>query len=205
PPTATPPPGATATPTAQPGSCQISFSDVPSGSPFYSFVQCLACQNIVGGYADNTFRPGANVTRGQLAKFVANAAGYQDAIPANQQTFGDVPSTSPFWVFVERVAAHGVVGGYADGTFRPNNNVTRGQVAKFVSNAAGYQDAIPATRQTFADVPPGNPFWLFIERVAAHGVVGGYADNTFRPGNAVTRGQTAKFISNGFFPNCQTP
>jgi hypothetical protein len=191
--------------TPLPVSCPIQFADVPAGSPFYAYVRCLACRNIVGGYGDNTFRPGANVTRGQLAKFVANAAGYQDAIPATRQTFSDVPPGSPFWVFVERVAAHGVVGGYSDGTFRPGATVTRGQVAKFVANAAGYADAIPPTHQTFADVPPGNPFWLFIERVAAHGVVGGYADNTFRPGNAVTRGQTAKFISTGFFPNCQTP
>jgi subtilisin len=176
---------------------------VPNGSPFYTFVQCLACQNIVGGYSDGTFRPGANVTRGQLSKFVANAAGYQDAIPAGQQTFTDVPNTNPFWVFIERVAAHGVVGGYSDGTFRPNNNVTRGQVAKFVSNAADYQDAIPATRQTFSDVPSSDTFWLFIERVYAHGVVGGYADGTFRPTANVTRGQTSKFISNTFFPNCQ--
>ncbi|HET7078000.1 MAG TPA: S-layer homology domain-containing protein [Chloroflexia bacterium] len=203
PPTATPRPGATATATPPAGSCQISFSDVPNGSPFYAFVQCLACQNIVGGYSDGTFRPGANVTRGQLSKFVANAAGYQDAIPAGQQTFTDVPNTNPFWVFIERVAAHGVVGGYSDGTFRPNNNVTRGQVAKFVSNAADYQDAIPASRQTFSDVPSSDTFWLFIERVYAHGVVGGYADGTFRPTANVTRGQTSKFISNTFFPNCQ--
>ncbi len=203
PPTATPRPGATATATPPAGTCQISFTDVPAGSPFYAFVQCLACQNIVGGYADNSFRPGANVTRGQLAKFVSNAAGYDDDIPTTQQTFVDVPSTNPFWLFIERVAAHGVVGGYADGTFRPGNNVTRGQVAKFVSNAADYQDAIPATRQTFGDVPHSDTFWLFIERVYAHGVVGGYADGTFHPTANVTRGQTSKFISNTFFPNCQ--
>ncbi len=203
PPTATPRPGATATATPPAGTCQISFTDVPAGSPFYTFVQCLACQNIVGGYSDGSFRPGANVTRGQLAKFVSNAAGYDDDIPPTQQTFTDVPPSNPFWLFIERVAAHGVVGGYADGTFRPGANVTRGQVAKFVSNAADYQDAIPATRQTFGDVPHSDTFWLFIERVYAHGVVGGYSDGTFHPTANVTRGQTSKFISNTFFPNCQ--
>jgi subtilisin len=176
---------------------------VPAGSPFYTFVQCLACQNIVGGYSDGSFRPGANVTRGQLAKFVSNAAGYDDDIPPTQQTFTDVPPSNPFWLFIERVAAHGVVGGYADGTFSPRANLPRAQVGKFASNAADYQDAIPATRQTFGDVPHSDTFWLFIERVYVHGVVGGYSDGTFHPTANVTRGQTSKFISNTFFPNCQ--
>jgi hypothetical protein len=73
-------------------------------------------------------------------------------------------------------------------------------------------------RQTFSDVDANNPFWLFIERAYAHGVISGYncgqapagpCDGVhlyyFLPGNNVTRGQTAKFISNSFFPNCQTP
>src|SRR3954470_18902065 len=98
--------------------CALSFDDVAADNPFYSFIGKLACADIVGGYDDNTFRPGANVTRGQLAKFVANAAGYQDEIPGSRQSFSDVPADNPFWLFVERVHLHNVVGGYADGTFK---------------------------------------------------------------------------------------
>jgi Tol biopolymer transport system component len=199
-PTATPPATATITP------CPVTFSDVPPAQPFYPFIRCLACQGIVGGYSDGTFLPGANVTRGQVAKFVSNAAGFTDAIPASRQTFRDVAPDSTFWLFVERAVAHGVISGYDCGPgcleFRPGAAVTRGQVAKFVANAAGFTDAIPPSRQTFADVPPANPFWLFIERTAAHGVVGGYSDGTFRPGAPVTRGQTSKFIANAFFSGC---
>ena len=49
--------------------------------------------------------------------------------------------------------------------------MTRGQTAKIVANAAGFPDAIPSQQQTFADVPPGNPFWVYIERLAAPGRV----------------------------------
>jgi hypothetical protein len=213
PPTATPtvpptatftprPPAATRTPTATATACPIQFTDVPAADPFYTFIRCLACQGVVAGYSDGTFRPGANVTRGQVSKFVSNAAGYQDAIPATQQTFTDVPPTDPFWLFIERAYAHGVISGYSDHTFRPTNNVTRGQMSKFVSNAANYNDPIPPTQQTFTDVPPSDPFWLFTERAVLHGVIAGYADHTFRPVANVTRGQTSKFISNAFFPGC---
>jgi hypothetical protein len=134
--TATPaPPSATAT--APPGvtPCPITFTDVPPDSTFYAFIRCLSCQGIVGGYSDNTFRPGANVTRGQVAKFVSNAAGYTDDIPAARQTFTDVAPGSTFWLFIERAVAHGVISGYSNFTFRPFNNVTRAQIAKIIYNA----------------------------------------------------------------------
>jgi hypothetical protein len=143
--TATPPPAptinATATTTATPTgtatptrtACPIQFTDVPADSTFYPFIQCLACRGLLGGYADGTFRPGNAVTRGQLAKLVANAAGWTE--PVTGPTFSDVAPGSTFYAYVERAAAHGAVGGYADGTFRPGNTATRGQTAKIVSNA----------------------------------------------------------------------
>ena len=93
--TATPPTApATRTPTATPPAapatrtvgvpsataCPLQFADVPPGSPFYADIGCLACRGIISGYADGTYRPYANVTRGQLAKLVANAAGLADPI-----------------------------------------------------------------------------------------------------------------------------
>jgi hypothetical protein len=185
------------------------FSDVPVGSTFYEFVQCLTCRDILGGYPDGTFRPNNPVTRGQLAKIVSNAAGYTDTPTA--QTFSDVPTDHTFYMFVERTVMHGVLGGYPDGTFRPGNNATRGQIAKIVSNAAGFNDTV--TTQSFADVPMGSTFYTFAERLAIRNIMTGYACGGpgepctgglpyFRPANDATRGQVAKIVSNAFFPNC---
>ncbi|MDQ2807346.1 MAG: S-layer homology domain-containing protein [Chloroflexota bacterium] len=140
----------------------------------------LPLRQAVGGYSDGTFRPATPVTRGQLSKFISNAAEYSDAIPADRQTFTDVPSSNVFWLAIERAYAHEVIGSYTDGAhcpggvpcFQPAAAVTRGQTAQFVAGAAGYVDPIPATQQTFADVPPSNVFWGAIERVALQGVVG---------------------------------
>jgi hypothetical protein len=206
------PPAPTITPVPSATVCPIQYTDVPVGSTFYDFVKCLACRGIVGGYSDDAHCPGgtpcfqvsANVTRGQMAKFIANAAGYSETIPPTQQTFSDVPPGSTFWLYVERAALHGVIGGYSDGTFKPSNPVTRGQTAKFVANASAYVDTIPPDRQTYVDVPSNDTFWIYVERVSLHSIVGGYSDGTFRPSNGVTRGQTTKFIGNAFFPGCQT-
>ncbi len=212
--------------------CTIQFNDVPSGSTFYPYVECLACRGIISGYEcggpgepcpGSYFRPGANVTRGQVAKIVANSAGYSEQIPTTQQTFLDVPPSNTFWVYIERVHLHGDISGYDCGGegepcpgayFRPANSLTRGQLSKIDANVAAYNDTIPPSQQTFSDVPPSSTFWVYIERVYLHGVISGYQCGGvgepcpgayFRPSNQVTRGQTSKIISNTFFPSCQTP
>jgi hypothetical protein len=110
------------------------FSDVPASDPFYSYVETAAHANIVSGYADGTFRPVANVTRGQLSKITVVAAGWSLQNPA-RPSFTDVAPGSAFYPFVETAVCHGVVSGYADGTFRPAADAIRGQIAKIVGLA----------------------------------------------------------------------
>lgn len=101
--------------------------------------------------------------------------------------------------------------------FRPFANATRAQTAKIVSNAAMIETNISPEAQTFEDVPSSHPFWIWIERLAARGVMGGYNCGGpgepcspqrrayFRPYNDVTRGQSAKIVANTFLPDCSTP
>jgi hypothetical protein len=198
------------------------------GSTFYDFVRCLACRNIVSGYSDGTFRPGNDITRGQIAKMVSNAAGYEDVIPPDRQTFEDVPPDHTFWLWIERLVVHGVMGGYPCGEegepcnppgnlpyFRPFANATRGQLGKIVANAAGVGGT--PTGLYYTDVPEDNPFYLWIMRLTNLGVMGGYpcggegepCDDAnrpyFRAFANVTRGQASKIVANTFYPNCQTP
>ncbi len=230
PPTATSIPTATTIPTATPipTACTLSFSDVPVGSTFYPYVRCLACRGIISGYSDGTFHPNDDITRGQLAKIVSNAAGFADTPPG--QVYEDVPTTDTFYVWIGRLTSREVMSGYPCGTvpvepcvapgnrpyFRPNSNATRGQIAKIVSNAAGFEGT--PLQQTFEDVLSSSTFYLWIERLASRGIMGGYPcgssgepcvapDNRpyFRPNNNATRGQVSKIVSGAFYPNCETP
>lgn len=200
------------------------FADVPRLSTFYSFVRCLACRGIVSGYSDGTFRPGADVTRGQLAKIVSNAAGFNE--DPNLQIFEDVPSSQTFYQWINRLARRGYMTGYECGSpgepclpgnrpyFRPSATATRGQSSKIVANAAQYTE--PADGQTFEDVPPTHTFYEYIQRLASRSIMQGYICGGvtepcttgrpyFRPQSNVTRGQSAKIVANTFFPNCETP
>lgn len=121
--------------------------------------------------------------------------------------FTDVPPGSTFYDFIRCLACRGIINGYSDGTFKPNNNVTRGQLSKIVSNSAGFTD--PQTTQMFQDVPVGSTFFDYIGRLASRGYISGYTcggpgepcvppDNLpyFRPNANATRGQISKIVSN---------
>jgi hypothetical protein len=192
--TPTPVATATSTATATPTVCAIAFNDVPPNSTFYTWIRCLACRGIVGGYPcggpgepcpGQYYRPNNNVTRGQVSKIVSESAAFSDPVPSTQQTFEDVPPSGTFWLWVERLSTRGIISGYPCGGpfepcvaptnrpyFRPNNNVTRGQLSKITSGAAGWTET--PTGQTFEDVAPASTFYLYIERMAVRGIINGY-------------------------------
>jgi hypothetical protein len=170
----------------------ITFLDVLPTDYFYEPVRYLYCNGVISGYGDNTFRPYNNTTRGQLTKIVVLAFGIPLYTPP-QPTFTDVPTTHTFYQYIETAAFEGLVSGYADGTFRPQNDVTRGQLSKIVVEAAGWPLLNPPT-PTFTDVPTGHTFYQYVETAFNHGIITGYADGTFRPGNNATRGQISKIV-----------
>lgn len=79
-----------------------------------------------------------------------------------------------------------VIGGYADGTFRPDDNITRGAVAAILDRAISSISATGATKD-FNDVAKGSTFYKNIMACADSGVINGYSDGSFKPGNSITR------------------
>lgn len=158
------------------------FVDVPPGSTFYNYVEYNFNAGTISGYPCGLqpnepcgppnnpnnlpyFRPGANVTRGQLSKILSIAFGYNE--PAtNRQSFQDVPVTSTFYTYIDRLVRRGIIGGYPCGGpsepclppanlpyFRPGNNITRGQVAKVVYIARQQPVATATSTSTATPVP----------------------------------------------------
>jgi S-layer homology domain len=110
------------------------FTDVPTSHPFYKYIMTAWRDNIITGYSDGTFRPYANVTRGQIAKIAVESARMED-LSTNTPSFTDVPVGSTFYNYIETAYANGILNGYADNTFRPFADATRGQISKIVNLA----------------------------------------------------------------------
>ncbi|MDQ2810062.1 MAG: S-layer homology domain-containing protein [Chloroflexota bacterium] len=124
--------------------------------------------------------------------------------------FSDVTDpTAYYYTPVYDLACHGVISGYSDGTFKPFNTTTRGQMTKIVTLAFNIPLVAPPplAGRTFSDVLPDNVFYQLIETAATQHIVSGYSCGThpdepcdavsrpyFRPAAQVTRGQLAKIV-----------
>jgi hypothetical protein len=141
-------------PIVTPTAPAYTFTDVPRDHTFFYAVETAVLHNIITGYpcggplepcdSQNRpyFRPGANVTRGQLSKIVVIGAGWLLHNPPSPGTFEDVPTTNTFYAYIETAYCHGIISGYQCGGagepcdpenrpyFRPFNDATRGQIAK---------------------------------------------------------------------------
>jgi hypothetical protein len=115
--------------------------------------------------------------------------------------FNDVCPDNWAYTYIEYMAQHGIISGYADATFRPNNTATRAQLSKMIVSARGWALVTPAT-PSFRDVPASNPFYSYLETAKSHGVIAGYSCGAncfdFRPNNNVTRAQSSKIIVTAF-------
>lgn len=175
------------------------FSDVGASVTHALAVDCVAWLELASGFGDGTFRPGAEVRRGQMATFVTNLleAELDAPLPIDPDLdFPDVPAGDVHRDGIRKLATAGVVGGFPDGTFQPSTPVTRGQMARFLVEALEL-----ATGQPLPSEPPpfsdhlDSRFVDEIAKVATAGITAGGPDGRYDPGGPVIRGQMASFLA----------
>jgi|GEM_PF-5413332 len=166
------------------------FDDVDPNSTHGPAIAAIRAAGVTSGFPDGTFRPTEHVRRGQMATFLAGAFDLDvDAAPDPQ--LSDVALDRTHGTAIAAVIDAGVAGGYPDATFRPDADVTRGQMAAFLAGAMELD--LGGDGQRFADAA-GTTHAAAIEAIAAAGVTSGFPDGSFRPSAPVTRGQMASFL-----------
>jgi len=113
------------------------FLDVPPARGGYAFINDFAARGITAGCGGGNFCPDQEVTRGPMAAFILRALGVFNPDPNVPQRFFDVPSSHPFYGFIDQLAARGITKGCGGGNYCPDVAVTRGQMAAFLVRAFG--------------------------------------------------------------------
>ncbi|MBN1632321.1 MAG: S-layer homology domain-containing protein, partial [Thermoleophilia bacterium] len=109
----------------------------------YKYICYAVDQHIVTGYPEGDYRPAQQVTRDQMAVYMAramvapSAAVLADYTPADPENFPDVPTDHWAYKYVEYCVEQGVVGGYPEGDYKPAVIVTRDQMAVYIARAFG--------------------------------------------------------------------
>lgn len=153
-----------------------------------------------GEYSDNEdlwpVKPQGNITRAEVATIFYRLLKdeVREEIETDVNSFPDVNEDDWFNVTVSSLANMGAIGGYEDGTFRPNEPISRAELA---SMAVRFYDAFEAEYEegTFLDVDGDEWYADAIAAAEELGILGGYPDGTVRPNNNITRAETCAIVN----------
>jgi len=174
----------------------ITFKDVPATHNYRKAVYWAVDEGIAAGYSGDRsgiFGVNDSITRGQVIMFLWRAAGKPEASDLSSQSFSDVGKKSAFYKAIQWAVEEGIAAGYKDGTFRPSEICTRGQIALFLWRYAG-KPALQGGAQTFTDVPASHNFYKAVQWAYENGITAGYPDGSFGVNRSCTR--SAAFIVN---------
>jgi len=172
------------------------FTDIDSSHWAYDSVIGLSEKFILNGYLDGTFKPDNNITRAEFAKIIVSATGSID--PYAISTFSDVSASDWYYSYVATAYTMGYITGYPDGSFHPNDNITRADICTIVSRVLKGSAVESATKfKDDSSIPSYAKDAVYA--LSSKGIVNGFADNTFAPLSFATRAQTAKIVYGAFF------
>ena len=158
----------------------------PESTGVADWLNTVDHDNFLNGYSNGTFRPDANMTRAQAAQMFYNLL--LDKNVPSTASYSDVAADAWCAEAVRVMSALGIVTGYSDGTFRPNEPITR---AQFAVIAMRFTDVTAPVGQGFSDVPSTAWYYDEVMGAAGFGWLSGYSDGTFRPNNPITRAEVA--------------
>ncbi len=181
------------------------FADVHLGQVHSESIDCLWVYGVVQGrFVDGEaiYEPGEDVDRQQMASFIVRMLlqlpERANVLPDGDEDarFGDAGSISDAHLRnVNRLHEAGIVEGYDDGTYRPDEHVDRAQMASFIARSIEevLQDELPRAEGLFDDIA-GDVHEQNIEKLATAGIVQG-RDGSYHPGEPTTRAQMASFLA----------
>lgn len=141
------------------------------------------------GYADGTFQPGKSITRAEMASIIART--FNPSANTSGVAYTDVAAGHWATNAINLVSSSGIMKGYEDGSFKPNQTITRAEMATILSRlvANGQGNAV-----SFSDIA-GHWAQAAIEMTAKAGMITGYEDGTFRPNQTLTRAEAVTIVN----------
>ncbi|MEK4876223.1 S-layer homology domain-containing protein [Bacillus sp. FSL W8-0102] len=173
-------------------------SDDISGITLEKEMRDLIARGIISGYGNGSYKPGQKVTRGEFAKFIASALNLDMTNTSN--VFKDVSTNSALAPGINAAAKVNIIKGRTDGTFHPDDTITRKDMALMIKRAIQYLNVPLETGSTkFTDISTLNDeYKTAIAEIAQANIIHGYQINgqlKFQPNNEATRAEAAAFIS----------
>jgi len=171
------------------------FTDVSSSHPDYEAINYLQTQGFISGSEDGLFHPELGLTRCELTKIALKTAGIALITPPTS-TFPDVSISSWCHAYAYTARSNGILQGYPDGTFKPNNKVTDIEALKIILNSLGAQ--LPSvTQQRYIDVRTTDWWAPYIEYVRIYNLSDMPTSDYYGIQNQFLRAKMARVLYRG--------
>lgn len=181
------------------GGFEDGFADVASANAHEANIDCIVYWQVTTGLRPGVYDPSGTVTRGQmasfLARFVVRSGGTLPSDPPD--AFSDDDGTT-HEANIDKLAAVGIATGRDDGTYGPDADVRRNQMATFIVRTLEHRFGQPITEGEGADYFTDDDDDIHepnIDKAAALGITGGTSDTTYGPRLPVRRDQMASFLA----------
>lgn len=170
------------------------FTDVSTGAWYYDAVKFVSENGLMNGVGNSLFEPESNLSRGMLTQILYNKEG-QPAVTDNS-AFTDVKPETWYFNAVSWASVKGIVDGYGNGLFGPNNNITREQLAVMLWRYAG-KPVPPNLLLNFTDANLVSDYAMDAMRWAVDkGIINGKGNDILDPGGYATRAEAAQMLKN---------
>lgn len=190
-----------ASPLPEPTPYAGGFTDLNEAEWAVEAITYLSDLGIINGYIDDetgeqTFRPNNPITRAEFTKIVVMS--FALSAGENAPQFIDVSSDDWFYQYVTTAAECGIVNGYEDGAFLPDNSITREEMSAVIvraAEAAGLELSASRLNINFADESDISEYAVgYIDSLYTAGIINGDENNMFRPQDNLTRAEAAKVL-----------
>ena len=169
---------------------EAGFPDM-NGHWAYEAVKNLAAKNIINGFPNGTFMPEKSVTRAEFSKMICLAKNI--SLSGSDVSFSDVADSNWYSPYVKALSGNNIVNGFSDGTFRPDDNISRQDAAvivwRIIKNSNTESKTVFSDESEIADYAKEA-----VSKLGGLGIINGY-NGYFNPGNNITRAEAAKILN----------
>ena len=174
------------------------FKDVTTDHPFYEDIKYVYEKGLMQGVSEDIFQSGTTTTRGMIATILYRMEG--EPVVKNASSFKDVADGMFYTKAVAWAAANGIVNGYADGTFRPDQTISREQMAAILYRYAQYKGCDVSVGEdtnilSYTDATQVAEYAIpAVQWAVGAGIINGTTASTLSPKGSATRGQVAAIL-----------
>lgn len=165
------------------------FSDVENGHWAEKAIKYMKEKNWIIGRTEKLYMPESSITRGEVATIICRLL---ELTPDEENIYKD---TKDHWAekYINAISKLNIVDGYGNNEFKPDQYITREELAKILSKLSNEKIATDEY-QNYKDVDPNSWSYEYIKALSEKKIINGYEDGTFKPTKNVTRAETAKMI-----------